>query len=63
MSEEQVARIAKELTGSASAISNLNRGSKHQIDTSKIRSLGMTFGGEALLRQTVQELIEAHRRC
>jgi hypothetical protein len=63
VSEEQVARIAKELTGSASAISNLNRGSKHQIDTSKIRSLGMTFGGEALLRQTVQELIEAHRRC
>jgi hypothetical protein len=33
-----------------------------QFDTSKIRALGMTFGSEALLRQTVQELIEVHRR-
>jgi nucleoside-diphosphate-sugar epimerase len=61
VSEEQVARIAKELTGCASAISDLNRGPKHQIDTAKIRALGMTFGGEALLRRTVQELIDAHR--
>ena len=61
VSEEQVARIAKELTGSASAISDLNRGPKHQIDTAKIHALGMTFGGEALLRRTVQELIDAHR--
>jgi nucleoside-diphosphate-sugar epimerase len=61
VSEEQVARIARERTGSASAISDINRGPKHQIDTSKIRSLGMTFGGEELLRRTVEELIEAHR--
>jgi nucleoside-diphosphate-sugar epimerase len=61
VAEEQVARIAKELTGSASVISALNRGPKHQIDTGKIRSLGMTFGGEALLRRTVEELIEAQR--
>jgi nucleoside-diphosphate-sugar epimerase len=61
VSEEQVARIAKELTGSVSTISDLNHGPKHQIDTSKIRALGMTFGGEALLRRTVQELIEAQR--
>jgi hypothetical protein len=62
VAEEQVARIAKELTGSASVISNLNRGPKHQIDTKKIRSLGMTFGGEKLLRRTVEELIEAQRQ-
>jgi nucleoside-diphosphate-sugar epimerase len=62
LAEEQVARMAKELTGSAGLISNLNRGPKHQIDTSKLRALGMTFGGEALLRRTVQELVEAHRR-
>jgi nucleoside-diphosphate-sugar epimerase len=61
ISEEQVARIAKERTGSASVISDLNRGPKHQIDTAKFRALGMTFGGEALLRRTVQELIDAHR--
>jgi nucleoside-diphosphate-sugar epimerase len=59
VSEEQVARIVQELTGSKSAISSLNRGPKHEIDTRKIRSLGMTFGGEALLRQTVRELIQA----
>jgi nucleoside-diphosphate-sugar epimerase len=61
ISEEQVARIAKELTGSGSAISDLNRGPKHQIDTAKLRALGMTFGGEALLRRSAQQLIDAHR--
>jgi nucleoside-diphosphate-sugar epimerase len=61
VSEEQVARIAKQLTDSPSEIAALNRGPKHQIDTSKIRALGMTFGGEPLLRRTVQELIAAHR--
>ena len=59
VSEEHVARIAKELTGSASVISHLNRGPKHQIDTNKIRKLGMTFGGEKLLRRTVEELVRA----
>jgi nucleoside-diphosphate-sugar epimerase len=61
VAEEQVARIAKELTGSRSEIAALNRGPKHQIDTQKIRALGMTFGGQDLLRHTVQELVEAHR--
>ena len=56
-----MARLAKELSGSKSEVSSLNRGPKHQIDTRKIRALGMTFGGEALLRRTVQELVEAHR--
>jgi nucleoside-diphosphate-sugar epimerase len=60
VAEEQVARIAKELTGSASAISDVNRGPKNQIDSSKIRTLGMTFGGEKLLRQTVAQLVEVH---
>jgi nucleoside-diphosphate-sugar epimerase len=61
VAEEEVARLAKELTGSRSEIATLNRGPKHQITTQKIRSLGMTFGGPALLRRTVQELVEAHR--
>ena len=60
VAELDVARIAKELTRSNSAIADLNRGPKHQIDTQKIRALGMMFGGQPLLRQTVQELIEAH---
>ena len=47
IAEEQVAEVAKELTGSASTIVHLNRGPKHQIDTTKLRGLGMTFGGVA----------------
>jgi hypothetical protein len=62
VAEQEVARIARELTGSRSEIADLNRGPKNQIDTGKLRSLGMTFGGEALLRQTVAELVETHRR-
>jgi len=59
VSEEKVARMAKELSDSRSDIASLNRGPKNQIDTTKIRSLGMTFGGEALLRRTVGELVAA----
>jgi len=61
VSDQGVARIAKELTGSKSEIADLNRGPKNQIDVSKIKALGMTFGGEGLLRKTVGELVEAVR--
>jgi nucleoside-diphosphate-sugar epimerase len=61
IAEQEVAGIAKELTGSSSPVANLNRGPKHQIVTEKLRSLGMTFGGEALLGQTVAELVQAQR--
>jgi nucleoside-diphosphate-sugar epimerase len=60
IAEQEVARMAKELTGSSSAIANLNQGPKNQIVTEKIRKLGMTFGGAELLRQTVAELVRAH---
>jgi nucleoside-diphosphate-sugar epimerase len=62
VAEQEVAGIAKELTGSRSEIDDLNRGPRHQIETRKIRALGMTFGGEPLLRRTVQELVEAHHQ-
>ncbi len=61
VAEEHVARIAKELTGSASVVSDVNRGPKNQIDTAKIRKLGMRFGGEALLLRTVDQLVKAQR--
>jgi nucleoside-diphosphate-sugar epimerase len=61
ISEQEVARIAKELSGSSSTIADQNKGPKHQIVADKIRRLGMAFGGEAMLRQTVAELIQAHR--
>src|ERR1019366_6548606 len=59
VAEEEVARIAKELTGSTSVVADLNRGPKNQIQTEKLRALGMSFGGEALLRKTVAELVAA----
>jgi hypothetical protein len=60
VAEQDAARIAKELTSSTSTIADLNRGPKHRIDTRKLRALGMTFGGDGLLRQTVAELVRAH---
>lgn len=58
VSDETVARIAKELTGSSSTISEHNPSPRHQIETGKIRALGMTFGGEPLLRETIRRMIE-----
>lgn len=63
IAEEEVARIAREITGSKSPIEQLNRGPKHQIDSTKIRKLGMTFGGADLLRQTVQDLVAARQHA
>ncbi len=57
VSVARVATMAKELTGSGSVVSSLNKGPKHQIETGKLRALGMEFGGEALLRRTVEELL------
>lgn len=62
VAEQEVARLAAEITGSASTIADLNRGPKNLIDTTKIRALGMTFGGEEQLRRTVRELVEAQSR-
>jgi len=61
IAEQHVAAIAKELTGSSSTIADLNKGPKNQIVTDKLRQLGMTFGGDALLRQTVNQILAAHR--
>ena len=61
ISDLDVANIAKELCGSTSRIVGEPRQPKNQIVTDKIRSLGMQFGGDPLLRQTVAELIDAER--
>ncbi len=58
IAEQDVAQIAKDITGSKSKIAPLNQGCKHQIDTSKIKTLGMEFGGRKLLEQYIQELVE-----
>jgi len=57
ISEFDVATIAKEICGSKSEIIGEQRRPKHEIDSSKIRSLGMEFGGEELLRDTLKKML------
>lgn len=58
ISELEVATIAKRLSGSSADITGEPRSPKHQIETGKLRSLGMKFGGAALLEETVRQLLE-----
>ena len=59
VSEYEVATIAKRLSGSRSTIHGEPTSPKNQIVTEKLRSLGMEFGGDLLLQQTVQQLVAA----
>lgn len=59
IAHQSVASIAKEISSSRSEIAELNKGPKHQIDTHKIRALGMEFGGDALLKETIAQLLES----
>ncbi|MCD0462165.1 NAD-dependent epimerase/dehydratase family protein [Roseiconus lacunae] len=58
VSEFDVATIAKEFSGSNSQINGEPKQPKNQIVTDKIRGIGMAFGGDELLRQTVSEMVE-----
>ena len=61
VSEFDVATLAKDLSGSASQIVGGLMQPRHQIVADKIRSVGMQFGGDELLRQTVADLVESVR--
>jgi nucleoside-diphosphate-sugar epimerase len=58
VSEYDVATIAKSISGSDATIVGEPRSPLNQIDTSKIRALGMEFGGWELLESTIGELVE-----
>ena len=58
IADQEVARIASEILNSNCIIEDLNKGPKNQIDTQKIKNLGMTFGGKELLRKTIEEIVE-----
>ncbi len=62
VSEQRVAEIARDVAGVDCTIADLNAGPKNQIQTDKLRSLGMTFGGEDLLEQTIREMVEIAQR-
>lgn len=59
VSREEVAEIAARLAGRDISLTRSNPGPKHQIETSKIRKLGMEFGGAALLQATIAQMLEA----
>ena len=54
ISEFDVATIAKQFCGSQSQIIGEQKRPKHEIDSTKIKALGMEFGGQARLEQTVK---------
>lgn len=59
VSEYEVATIAKRLSGSTAEINGESTKPKHEIETYKLRGLGMTFGGTELLERTIWELVQA----
>ena len=59
ISDYDVATIAKELSGSKAEIIGQQKRPKHQIETAKLRALGMEFGGRPLLEETVAALLRA----
>ena len=61
VSDWEVANLAKKLSGSNAEIFGNQTAPKNQIVTEKLRSLGMEFGGQALLERTVAELVSTLR--
>ncbi|MFQ5492060.1 MAG: NAD-dependent epimerase/dehydratase family protein [Phycisphaerae bacterium] len=57
ISEQQVAELARDISGSSSQIAPHNPTPKHQIDTTKLQALGMNFGGQPQLREYVAQLL------
>jgi len=61
ISEHEVAEIARDATGSRSAIAGSPSAPRHQIAVGKLEALGMRFGGRPLLERTVRQIVEAAR--
>ncbi|MHC4886422.1 MAG: NAD-dependent epimerase/dehydratase family protein [Planctomycetota bacterium] len=59
--EFEVASLAKEIAGSDSVIEGEEATPKHTVVTDRLTSLGVTFGGRPLLRQTLSLLIDRIR--
>ena len=59
ISEYDVALMAKQVSGSDSEIVGHQKTPKHEIDSSKIKRLGMEFGGIRLLRETIEKMLNS----
>jgi len=62
ISEFEVASMARQICGSRSAIEGQSPQPRHQIVTTKLRKLGMEFGGETRLLETVGGLVDHVRQ-
>jgi nucleoside-diphosphate-sugar epimerase len=63
VSQFEVATLARRMSGSDSPIQGAAQVPQHQIVTEKLRALGMEFGGQPLLEQTISQLVDAARRA
>jgi nucleoside-diphosphate-sugar epimerase len=59
LSDWELAHVARELAGTAGPIEGGPKTPQHQIETGKLLSLGMQYGGDPLLRETLSQLIAA----
>ncbi|MDB4371009.1 NAD(P)-dependent oxidoreductase [Mariniblastus sp.] len=62
ISEFDVANVAKQICNSASSIIGEQKRPKHEIDVTKIKDLGMEFGGAERLYETVESLVKQIQR-
>ena len=58
VSAQDVARMAKNLCSSSSKISETNHGPRNMVETAKLQTLGMRFGGHQILKRYVRKLAE-----
>ena len=59
ISEFDVAQMAARISKSSSRISGKPKQPRHLIETQKIQKLGMEFGGETLLRETIVQIVDS----
>ncbi len=59
VSQWEVAQLAKEISGSNARIQGRQTSPKYQIETGKVRALGMTFGGRPQWEQAIAALTRA----
>jgi len=58
ISRYEVASLTKRISGSEAMIEGGTTSPKHQIETEKLRRLGMTFGGKEQLEATIRNMVE-----
>ena len=61
ISDYEVAHLARRISGASGEIAGAQTRPKNQIVVDRIKGLGMNFGGESLLEETIRRLVDAVR--